>query len=220
VIAVCLAGGPSLTPADVEACRPFFTLAINNSIDLAPWADVCFAADFSWWDARQGLPDYGGWRVGMEPWSRADPGKYPAVTRFGNAGPVGLSLEPTRLCTGQNSGYAAINLAVLCGATTILLLGYDMQPGVDGTHHWHPAHPGDRHPNYRRCIAAFETLKEPLTQRGVVVYNCSSESAITAFAKRPLREALHAENFDCDPLSGTRCSPATRDSIVPRPNRS
>lgn len=211
MLVVCLGGGPSLSRADVEACRHCLTIAINNSIDLAPWADVCFAADFSWWDARRGLPYYRGLRVGMEPWSS---NAYPAVRRFLNAGPTGLSRDPERLCTGQNSGYAAINLAVLMGATAILLLGYDMQPAADGTHHWHPAHPGDRHPNYRRCIAAFDTLKEPLTQLGVQVYNCNPSSQVICFPRMTLEAALSKLGDQSEVSRGATLSATTGESPV------
>ncbi|HCZ48509.1 MAG TPA: hypothetical protein DCZ11_05850, partial [Gammaproteobacteria bacterium] len=49
----------------------------------------------------------------------------------------GLSASPLRIHQGGNSGYQALNLAVLLGAERVILLGYDMHGG-----HWHGRHGG------------------------------------------------------------------------------
>ena len=47
---VCLASGPSLTPADVEYVRgKARVIVINTTVLLAPWADVLYACDARWW---------------------------------------------------------------------------------------------------------------------------------------------------------------------------
>lgn len=197
---ICLGAGPSLTRDDVVLCARHFLIAVNSSYKLAPFADVLYAADYQWWDRHSGCPDFDGLKFGMNvQWGE----RYRNDVALLEPGPAtGLSLDPHRLALGKNSGYQAINLAVHFGAETIILLGYDMQPSHDGRHHWHEPHPGDRHPGYRRCLDAFATLKEPLTQLGVTVLNASRVSAIpdSIFPRVSLPEVLDAQSFDHHPL--------------------
>lgn len=186
---VCLGSGPSLTPEDVAACRPFPTIAINNTVELAPWATICFAADYSWWDERRGLPWFTGRKASMAVFNSA---RYPDVEVYQQGGDGGIDERPDYLRTGRNSGFSAIGLAVKEGATDIVLLGYDMQPSASGEHHWHQPHLGNRHPSYARSISFFETLKEPLTRLGVRVFNASTSTAIppSIFPHVPLHEVI------------------------------
>ena len=71
---------------------------------------------------------------------------------------TGLSLDPDKLVTGHNSGFQALNLAVLAGARRILLLGYDGKAGQDGRTHWSGGHPrptaAGAWEQYRRAMTA------------------------------------------------------------------
>ena len=188
---VILGSGPSLTSEDVALCRPLFTIAINNSVYMAPWAQVCFAADYHWWSEHRYLPTFGGRKIGMHPAGEMSP---PDLFLFHLGQTGGIDHRLTHLADGRNSGFSAIGFAVThLHAKRILLLGFDMQP-VDGRHHWHDPHnAGDPHPSYTRCIELFNTLTEPLTSRGVTVLNCSPSSAISAFPKRTLRGVLECQ---------------------------
>lgn len=194
----CLGGGPSLTPGDASYALQHadLVIAINNAVELLPLAQVCFAADYQWWDRMAGLPWFKGQKFGMPPWGV----RYPDVTVLENTGPFGLELSPTGLRNGRNSGYSAINLAVHLQADLVLLLGYDMRPRDDGRHHWHAPHPGDRHPNYAECLRHFDSLVEPLRALGVSVVNCTPNSALTTFPTRSLREVLRAPDVDSDSM--------------------
>jgi hypothetical protein len=105
---------------------------------------------------------------------------------------TGLSLDPEYLVTGHNSGYQAINLAVLAGAKTIILLGYDArEPEADKPSHWFGNHPRIEPRSvfalYRQaCQSAAPAIKAA----GVRVINCSPGSAIDAFEKMELTDAL------------------------------
>jgi hypothetical protein len=103
-----------------------------------------------------------------------------------NAGERGISLDPTALYTGGNSGYQAINLALLTGAATVLLVAYDGSTG-----HWHPEHPAqtpvDAPANYRRSA---RSLAEHLGDDGALVFNCSLDSLIDAFPPADLEGML------------------------------
>jgi hypothetical protein len=82
---------------------------------------------------------------------------------------------------GGNSGFQAINLAVLMGARRIVLTGYDMKPGADGRKHWHDAgaHVGGW-PVWRRWIDNLATIRPSIEGAGlnVEIFNATRETAI------------------------------------------
>jgi hypothetical protein len=184
---VCLASGPSLCQADVDACRDVaHVIAIKDSVRLAPWADVMYACDRKYWLAHPETEAFPGPKYGLE----SVAGR-PDVQVLRIAGTLGLETRPSGLCTGHNSGYQAINLAVHLGAARIVLLGYDMQPqGV--THHWFGAHAyNKKHPPYKVFLAHFPYLVAPLQQLGVSVINATRRTVLETFPRQPLLEALH-----------------------------
>lgn len=184
--AVILASGPSMSESVAQSvhesgCR---SIAVNNTFRLAPWADILYAADEVWWKNTPDAMQFAGLKVSV--------GCIKGVHQMRNSGKVGFDPDPTALRTGGNSGYQAIHLAAHAGAATILLCGFDMHTR-DG-HHWHADHVAplrmthaDHYPNW---IRHFETLHTDLRNRGVMVFNCTPGSAVTAFPKKPLQEAL------------------------------
>jgi hypothetical protein len=182
-----LAAGPSLAQADIDHCRnAAHVLAIKDAIRLAPWAEVLYACDKRWWRAHPETRSFGGLKYGIE----AMPER-PDVQILRNTGEIGLELEPTGVRVGRNSGYQAINVAVHLGATTIVLLGYDMQPDAHGQHRWFGNHSyGGPTPPYILFRERLATLVEPLQQVGVTVINCSPGSALDCFEQRPLHAVL------------------------------
>jgi len=104
---------------------------------------------------------------------------------------VALSVKPNGLQTGMNSGYQAINLAVLLGVTTIVLLGFDMKPARDGKMHWFGDHPLKTNPAvFSAMLQHFPKTLSPLRQLGVEVINCTPDSALTCYRKEGLDETL------------------------------
>lgn len=186
---VCLGGGPSLTQADVDACRGRArVIAINDAYKLAPWADVLYACDDKWWAWHKGVPSFTGLKYSIT----APVGKWPGVQRLRNDGPQGLCLTPNGLRTGRNGGYQAINLAVHLGAATIVLLGYDMARS-SGKSHWFGEHPKGSTPSpYTSFLQAFPALVDPLKKLGIQVVNCSRLTALKTFPCRPLEDVLPA----------------------------
>jgi hypothetical protein len=184
---VLIGGGPSLTPADVDAVRGLArVIAINDAYRLAPWADVLYACDQKWWTWHKGVPSFTGPKYSV---AASDPVTWPGVQVLENTGFDGLELEPTGLRTGRNSGFQAINLAVHLGASRILLLGYDMCP--DGTQeHWFGEHPDCQPSPYPEMRELLETLVAPLAELGITVINCSRRTALTAFPCVPLEQEL------------------------------
>lgn len=188
---VCLASGPSLTPADVDYCRGRArVVAVKDTVRLAPWADVLYACDEKWWRAHPETAEFPGPKYALERTLRPD------VQTLRIAGDMGLELRPSGLCTGRNSGYQAINLAVHLGAKRIVLLGYDMQP--TGTqHHWFGHHPYSKQaPPYALFLPMFATLIEPLRAIGVEVINATRSTVLEAFPKMTLAAALASSNAE------------------------
>lgn len=95
---------------------------------------------------------------------------------------------------GGNSGFHALNLAVQFGAKWIALVGYDMR--CDRGLHWHGKHiPGLNNPtpqNVERWRRVTDEAAPMLAALGVTVVNCSPISALTAYPKMSLKEALYS----------------------------
>lgn len=181
-IIVILGSGPSLTAEDVHACGGHRQLAINDTYTLAPAADVLFAPDARWWSWHPDALDHPGDKYALQH------AKAPGVTRLVPSAADFVS-DPTRLATGGHAGYAAINLAVHLGATRIVLLGYDMQPALDGTNHFFGEHPNRTHVRYAQWIDRYAKLPD-LLPVGVTVVNASRQTAIRSLPRMSLAAAL------------------------------
>lgn len=179
---VVAASGPSLQKSDLEYIRNKARLiTINTSYRLAPWADALYACDDAWW--RTERPEFRGHRFTQDK-KAADVAVYiPSVDK------LGLSLVPDCIHQGANSGYQALNLAVLLGAKRIILLGFDMSGG-----HWHGRHPSPLNnpseSNFGRWRKNFETTLTDLDRAGVSVINASRESALDCFPRQSLESVI------------------------------
>lgn len=109
----------------------------------------------------------------------------------GVTGKYGLSREQGTVHTGHNSGFAAINLAYLLGATRIILIGYDMMLH-GGKRHWFGDHPGrlNAASNYQQFMTALATIKP--ADYGIEIWNCSRKTALTCFPIHDLDEVCAA----------------------------
>lgn len=211
-----LAGGPSLALAQFEQVRRareadrVRVIAVNDSYLLAPWADLHYAADAKWhrWhgagvakpalgltaaQVRELWRDFPGERASIQ---SSEECTDPRVKLLRNAhapadNGTGLSTDPGFLVTGFNSGFQALNVAILAGSRRVLLLGFDGAPATDGKSHWHGGHPTPggvkRFETWRRAFSAAEAA---IAAAGVTVLNCSPGSAIESFPKIALEEAL------------------------------
>lgn len=190
---VCIATGPSLTPEQVEACRGRAkVIAINDAYRLAPWADLIYFCDPKWHGWHKDRPEFKALagqkctlRSGRD-WPPEDAG----IFALEHDGALGLSLKPTKLRTGTNSGHQALNIAVLSGAKTILLLGYDFKAGAKGRKHFFGDHPDGTQPPYEMNLRHMKTVVEPAKQHGVRIVNCTPGSAIDCFDSGDIKELL------------------------------
>jgi hypothetical protein len=188
--AVVIASGPSLTQEDVDFCRgKAFVAVANDGYRMAPWADLIYAADWGWWDCHDGVMGFAG-----EKWTCDER----AAREFGltlievAARGDGFSLDPTRLHRmGGNSGGQLLNLVALRGASPIYMLGYDMQ-ATGGRKHWFGDHPKpiNKTQNFTGWRQAMDAGAASLADLGVTAINCSRETALTAYPKSTIQEAL------------------------------
>lgn len=117
-----------------------------------------------------------------------------------NHGVDGLSTNPTGLMTGQNSGYQAINLAILAGARRVLLLGFDMQLGPGGKEHWFGAHPVGTHEHtFSAMLHNFRRMARVLQKMDVEVINCTRGGVLDAFPRADLEQTLARLESDPQP---------------------
>lgn len=183
MLAVCVAGGPSLRPDDVDACRnAAFVIAINQSWELAPWADVLYAADFAWWKVHR--PTFAGLKLACKNMNSEMFG----ATVLKSLGYLGWSDDPNAVYDGGHSGYQAIQVAATrFGATTIALLGYDLRSAPDGRTNWYE---NKKTKPYDRWLDTYATLASAAQQRGIAIVNCSRDTALAVFPRHPLREVL------------------------------
>jgi hypothetical protein len=170
-----LASGPSMSAkvADRVRAAGLPTVVTNDTWRLAPWADVLYAADRSWWEHYwkevEPLPAL---KVGCEPGC-----KLPGVNWMRDTGREGFDPNPSCIRTGGNSGYQAIHLAAHAGARYIVLCGFDMHGA-----HWHGRHPDplrNAGPGmFDKWVPRFATLERELSARGVRVVNCTPGTAL------------------------------------------
>ncbi len=183
---VCIGSGPSLLVEDVERCRGQRVVVVNDSVDLAPWADALFSADFRWWERRGPTLHFSGLKFTAH---AKVPTKYPDVVQLQIRGRDGFDPRPTHITSGANSGHMAIHLSAHLGARKIVLLGYDMQQ-ADGRNHWHKDHDEQRPMSFRIWKNAMTTLAVELRARGIEVINASRDTALQCYVRQTLEEAL------------------------------
>src|SRR5262245_16467936 len=175
-IAIVVASGPSATLEPLERYRERAKIiVVNDSWRLAPWADVLFACDETWWDANNGCTEFKGRRVTASP---------NCMKRYG----IDLFCS-----TGTNSGLRAIYLAERLSANPICMVGFDMHP-KNGTH-WHQKRDKLRTPGPNEMLTwrkETEWAAEVFKRKGVSVINCTPGSALTKYPYIPLAKVMEA----------------------------
>jgi hypothetical protein len=173
-----------------EKIRGFNILAVSDAYRLLPFADVLYSCDERWWTVHKGCPDFAG-----EKWSSHGGAKkndkISASQKYGlnlvaGQDKEGFSPDPGIIHYGSNSGFQAVNLALLMGARQIVLVGFDMK----GSHFFgkHPA-PLRNTSNYVNFIAAFKRAAKTLPA-DVEIINATPGSALTCFKRQTLDDAL------------------------------
>lgn len=177
-----IASGPSLHPDDIARIQQsgIYTIAVNSSWVLAPFCDVIFACDTSWWVSH--AADI---TIKAERWCQVDQAKAYKTRTF-------------RGWSGWNSGANAILFALQHKkATRILMLGFDcsLKHGI----HAHGPHTKNKNPQAKDILKwhfHFGMAAGMAKQAGVPLLNCSRYTEITSIQRVPLVEALHGRRAD------------------------
>jgi hypothetical protein len=191
-VAAIIGGGESVNAADVELLRGRCRVAVvNNSYKLAPWADVLYAADDRWWDQHPDARKFAGLKVtpGEQPAKRYGL-KLISLTDHREPHKDDMTIEtPGLISRGGNGGHQLTNLVIQFGCRKILWLGFDCKGD-----HWHGRHPIPlRNPTPQRLdlwARTFDAQADRLRQMGVEIVNCSQRSAITAYPKMSVADAM------------------------------
>lgn len=157
-----------------------------------PFANVLYFADFKWWELqrnKQVFRDFSGEKCTI--FVTGNMVDDPAVHMLRKAeGDVALSDDPDAIATFSNSGHQALNIAYLTAPRRIILVGYDAMPGDGRKVHFFGNHPDNSAPPYRTMINGMNAAAPLLRAKGIDVVNSSPRSAIEAFRKAPLDDAL------------------------------
>jgi hypothetical protein len=189
---VIVASGPSAGEenlVDLEGrCR---IIAVNNSWQLVPFAEILYGCDWDWWHRYNGVPNFKGMKVSID---KAACKKYPDIKRmYVKKQDDKLELiKPGHTGWAGNSGFHAFNLAVQQLPKKIILVGYDMT--IRHGLHWHGSHQkgmnNPREANIKRWIRAMDATAEIVAMMGIRVINASKVSMLSNFEKMPLSEAM------------------------------
>lgn len=194
--AVVIASGPSLSDEQLQLVEAahleerVHVLAVNNTIERAPWADVAYFGDYT--AIKHYLPKLkpltlAEWvtidRAAAERWR---------LTHVKPASQNGVSLQ--RVHVNGNSGAQAINVAIAFGAQRVLLIGFDMRDGSDGRAHWFGQHPGHLVTKqlYGEWLHKFEAIARDAKQLGMQIVNCTPGSALDCFPRVDLELEIGA----------------------------
>jgi len=184
-----IGGGPSLKGFDFGRLRGEKVIAINKAFFDVPWADIMFSIDRAFLDLiisgkfgenyRQAFESFGGVKLWLDIFKSSYP---PGIYFVPSAGKIGWTRSLREgLFHGQNSGYGALNLALVLGANPIYLLGYDCSRGPGGETHYHDGYPCGLKPEDLNTFRSDFEAGMPLLPRDRRIVNLNPDSALRCF---------------------------------------
>ena len=185
--ALVVASGPSLTQEQIDYAKDKvdLSIAVNDAIYLMPWADILYSGDNRWWNHHgPELTWYEGERL-----CAARDNKYSTMIQ-GVGGRGGFLKDRVRF--GGNSGFAALNLALLRGGTQIILLGFDLGHEEEGAKHFFGEHPENLNVEspYARWREDFIIAAPSIVEFNAKVINCTEGGYLNCFPKAKITEVL------------------------------
>jgi hypothetical protein len=193
---------PSVYSDYMKVIHNKHTIGVNVAYLIGDWMDIVFFGDVTFFlERKKQLAEYPGIKVSCHPNVNCyDYVKYvPKDTNY----PHGITSNSRMVSWNNNSGAAAINLAVRTGAKRIILLGFDMTLDSASNQHWHDLY-GRRSRildprNKKRMnvfstfdthLIGFEAISKDAKRLGVEIINCSPDSKITHFRKCNVKDLL------------------------------
>jgi hypothetical protein len=183
-----IGGGPSLKGFDFNLLKDKKTIAINKAYTVAPFANFLYWSDYRFYQLfKEDIDNFKGYKVTNKPKPVID-----SIINLKDTGKLGLDIHPHALRNGNNSGYAAINLAVHLGAKKIILLGYDMGSSGKDTHFHSGYDTRTEEKIYKNnMIPCFDSIVDELKELNIEIWNSSKDSKLTCFPKCSLTEVLN-----------------------------
>ncbi len=211
---IIVGGGPSLRNFNWDLLEGETVIAINRAFEMCD-PTISFAMDHQWWgwteigrfgkDIAHRYRTMKGYKVMLNSmmenaWVRyprdiytVDPWHGNASVTLSNNDGVGLG-GPQGTGPQNNSGFAAVNLALNLGATKIYLLGFDMKGDGQGRQvWWHDGYPSLQSERvYAEFRKAFTDAAPLMLQRADII-NLTPDSALECF---PFGEMPHVATMD------------------------
>lgn len=151
-----------------ERVRGKLVCAVNNSFELAPWADILVANDQSWWRKHPHARQFGG-------------------RKFSSNLIDGIErVKPNTFGSQSNSGVLALDTVRNLGATSVVLLGFDMH----GTHFFGEYTNGCNNTSDKRRQVHHQQYRQWAKRNTIEVLNCTKGSALDCFPMRELDAVL------------------------------
>lgn len=198
-----IGGGPSLKGFNFKRLKGEKIIAVNRAYEQVPFADIMFSMDsryFQWIAIGQMACKEDGQKAhekyyafeGMKVWVDTHNFCYKDIYCVKGIEAEGVSFSLQQgIYHGNNSGYAAINLAVCLGANPIYLLGFDMNHTENGETHWHDGYPAKQDlETVQRFIPHFNYLAKALKDTKFKVINLNNNSALSCFQKKKIKDVL------------------------------
>jgi hypothetical protein len=183
-----IGGGPSLAGFDFARLPEGYRIGANKSAWLAN-CDALVTVDRNFHNncAAQ-ITAFPGEKI-VAYASRLDP--LPGVAYWRREAPDGLSHTRGSLC-GTNSGYAALNLAIIGGFREIALLGFDFS-WHGGASHYHEGYAWQNrhtHSMLQVWVKAFDKVADYARCTGISITNFTGTppSKLRCFPTRPLED--------------------------------
>lgn len=182
-------GGPSLKEFNWNNLKGKHTIAINKAYKVIPWTEVLYWTDARFY--RWNQTDIDSLNC-LKVTCRNAPQMKNDIILLTSSGRTGIDKRPQFIRAGNNSGFAAINVAYHLGVKRIYLLGYDMA-STPGNTHWHDGY-GIRHDHNiyeRNMISNFTGIYDILKDEKIEIWNANPKSAMTFIPKCKLEDALN-----------------------------
>lgn len=192
---IVAASGPSLNEEVAKVCNGEIIIAVNDAYRLFPNAAVLYACDAVWWEVNKFVLGFKGERWTSHSLSpRNDKSNLKHQELFHIIAGInhqGFSMKPEVIHYGNNSGFQAVNLAILFGAKEIVLVGFDMRVVGEKSHFFGNHKVPLRATNsYQTWIGEFTRAWKMLNGSGIKIINATPKSAMTCFPMMKLEEVI------------------------------
>ena len=197
-------GGPSVKNNDVDTLKDRLrVVAINESHQLAPWADVLYSCDHRWWEMRHAaVKNFNGIKVTQDDQAAK---QFPDLKkiklrpeRAGGYVRYFLMDEWGEVGSGQGSGFQVVNWLAQLAVRGIALLGFDGCM-IGNKIHWHGRHEGRlNNPNHSTFMGWkmwMENAAPKLRELNIEMVNCSMVSTIGCFPRFTVEDTLKRWNL-------------------------